>query len=487
MLDNNLYPNNEPGSVNPSNQQNPSAPSQMKTNPVPYQPYQSYQPYQTYQPCQTNQAAKTVSAYENPRQSQVKVHEPKRSKGMHKFAKQVLTAIVLGTLFGLFGGATFYGIWSVGQAISREADTQAVQNLKPVTQIDVTPSQPAVSSTVLSAGSEIQVISSDFSEMVEAQMPARVAINTTVVETASSFYGTHTYETASGGSGIIVGENESELLIVTNHHVVDSTSKIEVIFINNTTVEALIKGTEPDMDLAVLAIPLDRIDEATMDAIKIATLGDSDALKLGEPVIAIGNALGYGQSVTSGWVSALNRELTNENGVTGHFIQTDAAINPGNSGGALLNVKGEVIGINSNKLAGTTIEGLGFAIPISDAKPYLENLFNKETRVKLAESGYLGIAGPQTITESVASAYGMPQGLLMKTITEDSPADRGGLRLGDIIQRFEDQAIKDFADLQRILQYYGPGETITLTVMRQSDEGYREVTLEITLGSRPAQ
>jgi serine protease Do len=470
MYEENLNPNEQP---NPEKTEITSQTYKTNTVSIDLTQYQPSQPYQVYQ---------TTGGFETIRKpSEKKVKKRKVHSG---FFKRALTAVSLGILFGLFGGAAAYAVWQVGDAIT-DKDELRIE----IDQTDVggkisTEAQTTVSTAALAEAQPIKVVTTDFSQVVEEQMPAMVAINSTVLTTESYFGQIRSYEQESGGSGIIVEQSEDELLVVTNYHVVEDTITLEVVFIDGTTAEAVIKGTEPDMDLAVMAIPLDSLSSETKRAIKIATLGDSDSLKLGEPVCAIGNALGYGQSVTTGSISAIERQITLENGSVGTFIQTDAAINPGNSGGALLNIKGEVIGINSNKLGGTLVEGVGFAIPISDAIPYIEELFTRETRMKVAEPGYMGISYPQTITEEMSAVYDMPVGLLMIIIQKDSPADKGGLLQGDIIIEMEGQTVVNFEDLQKILEYYGPGETVTLNVMREINDKYVEVEISITLGNK---
>ena len=261
---------------------------------------------------------------------------------------------------------------------------------------------------------------------------------------------------------------------------------MEVSFIDGSVAEAQIKGMDSDMDLAVIAIPFESLTEETKNSIAIATMGDSDALKLGEPVIAIGNALGYGQSVTGGYVSALDREITTEDGAANTFIQTDAAINPGNSGGALLNINGEVIGINSNKIGATAVEGMGYAIPISAAEPIIGELMLKETRTKVEDGqvGYIGIT-PQTITSDYSQMLRIPQGVYVVEVQEGSPAYEAGLLTGDVIVKFEGEKISTHEDLQNILQYYGAGSTVSVTVQRPQNGKYQSVDIQITLGTRP--
>ncbi|MDE7046099.1 MAG: trypsin-like peptidase domain-containing protein, partial [Acetatifactor sp.] len=289
---------------------------------------------------------------------------------------------------------------------------------------------------------------------------------------------------ASSGSGIIVAENENELLIVSNNHVVNGADDLEITFIDGTTAQAVIKGVDVDMDLAVVAVPLDSLSQETRDTITIAALGDSENLKLGEPVIAIGNALGIGQSVTDGIVSALDREITMEDGSKGTFIQTNAEINEGNSGGALLNIRGEVIGINSNKIASTKVEGMGYAIPISSASPIIADLM--KDRVPEEEAGYIGIV-MQEITDQVIQMYHMPQGVFVYDVEEGSAAHAAGIRKQDIIVKFDDRKITSYNSLKSVLQYYKAGDTATITVMRQENGEYVSYDLEITLGEKPTE
>lgn len=267
---------------------------------------------------------------------------------------------------------------------------------------------------------------------------------------------------------------------------IEDAKKLMVHFIDNTDVEAVVKGTDEDMDLAIIAVSIASLSEETRNAISIAKMGDSTSLKLGEPVVAIGNALGYGQSVTNGIVSALDRDVEMEDGSTGTFIQTNAAINPGNSGGALLNIKGEVVGINSSKIGDTLVEGMGYAIPISAAKPILEDLMTKETRNKVSEAGYLGIV-PRTVTSDVAKLYGSPKGVIVSSVEEGTPAAEGGMLLGDIIVRLGGEKLLTAEELREALEYYAPGETVEIVVMRNINGEYVEVTLQVTLGSRPAE
>lgn len=403
--------------------------------------------------------------------------EKKPGQSKRGFRKAVFSA-GLGLCFGLFAGAGFYGVklgteYFVKEEAS-EVQSDAVDTL--ATPVTETP-----------AATQVTYIQNDVSGVVEEVMPAMVSIVNNYTSTSYNMWGqSYSKQGVSGGSGIIVAENESELLIVTNNHVVEGTDALEVTFIDGTTAQANIKGLDSDMDLAVIAVPLSSLSEETRNAITIAALGDSESLKIGEPVIAIGNALGIGQSVTDGIVSALDREITMEDGSTGTFIQTNAAINEGNSGGALLNMKGEVIGINSNKIGGTYVEGMGYAIPISSASPIIADLMQRQTRTKVAdgESGYMGIT-MQEITDQVIQMYNMPQGVFVYDVEEGSAAQAAGIMKQDIIVKFDGEKITSFNDLKGALQYYKSGDTATVTVMRQVNGEYASFDLEITLGERP--
>ena len=317
-------------------------------------------------------------------------------------------------------------------------------------------------------------------------MPSIVSVYNDFTEEVQNFYGqTFTRQGESTGSGIIIGKTDSELLIVTNNHVVEGADHLRVLFIDQETCDAEIKGTDPSNDLAVIAVSLSNIKDTTQNQIKVATLGNSDTLKIGEDVIAIGNALGYGQSVTTGIVSANNREI-NDDTITGTFIQTDAAINPGNSGGALVNINGYVIGINSSKIGGNAVEGMGFAIPISRAIPIIEELMSHETLSKVdeGEQGTIGISGA-TVTSDVAKAYNMPQGVYVAQIIENGGAANSELREGDIITAIDGQTVTSMEELQKQLQYYKAGTEVTLTVQRQDGMGsYAEASVKVTLGTR---
>ena len=326
----------------------------------------------------------------------------------------------------------------------------------------------------------------ELTKVVDKVMPSIVSVYNDFTEEVQNFYGqTFTRQGESTGSGIIIGQTDNELLIVTNNHVVEGADHLRVLFIDQETCDAEIKGTDPSNDLAVIAVSLSNIKDTTQNQIKVATLGNSDSLKIGEDVIAIGNALGYGQSVTTGIVSANNREI-NDDTITGTFIQTDAAINPGNSGGALVNINGYVIGINSSKIGGNAVEGMGFAIPISRAIPIIEELMSHKTLSKVDESeqGTIGISGA-TVTSDVAKAYNMPQGVYVAQIIENGGAANSELREGDIITAIDSQTVSSMEELQRRLQYYKAGTEVTLTVQRQDGKGsYAETAVKVTLGTR---
>ena len=339
----------------------------------------------------------------------------------------------------------------------------------------------------------------DVSDIVEETMPSIVSITTKSVEEVQSYYGMfgqygayspEQREVQGSGSGIIIGKNDTELLIATNYHVVDGAETLSVGFCDSTACEAKVKGYDSEKDLAVVAVSLDDIDSDTMNAISIATIGNSDNLKVGEQVVAIGNALGYGQSVTTGIVSAKNRQLNSDDTVgvydsdsnsATNLIQTDAAINPGNSGGALLNMNGEGGGINSAKLASTEVEGIGYAIAISDVTDTIESLMNEETRDKVEDHGVLGIT-VQTVDSAVTEAYGVPEGVLVREVTEGGAADDAGIEARSIITKFAGKTVTTKEQLVDFLSYYEPGEDVELTIEVPDGKEYKEETVTVTLG-----
>lgn len=326
------------------------------------------------------------------------------------------------------------------------------------------------------------------SGIVDEVMPSIVAITNMTEAQYRNFFGqVQNYESESAGSGIIIGQDNDYLYIVTNNHVVAGATSLTVCFVDDQTVTAEVKGTDSNSDLAVVAVKISDISGDTMKNIKVATMGDSDSVKVGESAIAIGNALGYGQSVTTGVISALDREVTLQDESTGStttnaLIQTDAAINPGNSGGALLNLQGEVIGINSAKYSDTAVEGMGYAIPIATAKPIIDDLIQRET-VDEAESAYLGIAGAD-ITEDVSKTYNMPRGIYVTKVVENSAADEAGIQKGDILTAFDGKKVSSMEGMQEMLRYYKAGEKIKVTVQQANNGQYEEKELEVTLGKK---
>ena len=402
---------------------------------------------------------------------------PKKHHKCPRWAKLAGSAVA----FGVIASCTFMGVNAVAGKYFGTNTTQQTSSSKATT------SKNSDSSSTLKLSQSSSTVTSDVSDIVNNAMPSVVAItNMSVQEVQSYFGGTQQQESTSCGSGIIIGKNDSELLIVTNNHVVEGAETLTVSFANETSVEASIKGTDSSKDLAVVAVPLDSIDDDTMNAISIITLGDSDKLQVGEPVIAIGNALGYGQSVTTGIVSALDRNLDME-GFDSKLIQTDAAINPGNSGGALLNANGELIGINTAKVNANAVEGMGYAIPISDATSVIENLMNRETRTKVDESeqGFLGIEG-YDVTSEKAEMYSIPTGVFVRSVEDGSAADKAGITAECIITKFDGITIDSMSTLQSQMQYFKAGDKVevVIEVPNKSGTKYEEKTVTVTLGER---
>ena len=442
------------------------------------------------------------------------VKQKKQSGG---FGKKVLAGLCCGLVFGVFAGIGFQAVDAAHDGFTRakSAFSAIVGNssqdsalaeasgsgdaaedvLLPDSSSDAAEaSSGSIKQTLdnLTPQTQTEAVVTDVTQVVKAVMPSVVSVSNTYVQRGTFFGQEYSSEAVSSGSGIIVGENDSELLIVTNYHVVESADTLSVQFVDEEQVQAQIKGTDADKDLAVLAVQLSDIKEDTLNQISIASLGSSDDLTVGEPVIAIGNALGYGQSVTTGVVSALNRPIavTSQEGQTGDsqintFIQTDAAINPGNSGGALLNTKGEVIGINSNKIGGSTVEGMGYAIPISDAKPIIEELMQKETRLKVDEAnkGVLGITGVN-VEAQYSEVYGIPMGGYVSSVTDNSGAAAAGLVRGDIITAINGETVETMEELKEEMNYYQAGDVVTLTIMQGSPTGYQSKDVQVTLGKQ---
>ena len=412
--------------------------------------------------------------------------EPEKPDKKKKTGKSVPKAVAVGglaILFGVVSSAVFLTSNVVGtRLLGLDSGTSSVS----------TSSRTVGNSTPLSTSSS--VVTSDVSGIVENVMPSIVSITSMSVEEVQSFFGgTYQQQTEGAGTGIIIGQNDSELLIVTNNHVVEGSNTLTVTFNDESSVEANIKGTNSDYDVAVIAVPLEDISDDTMEAISVATLGDSTELKVGEPAIAIGHALGYGQSVTTGVISALDRSVSTTDSQTGQtvessvkLIQTDAAINPGNSGGALVNANGEVVGINSSKLVGDSVEGVGYAIPISDVSDLIEQLMNQETREKVAEAdqGALGIRGI-SVSDAFSEQLELPQGVYVSEVTSGGGAEAAGMSRGCIITAINGTSISSMEGLQEQLQYYAKGETVTLTIqVPQTTGDYQEQTLDVTLGEK---
>lgn len=436
-------------------------------------------------------------------------NDNKKNKKMG-YGKKVLVNISLGLFFGICAGLgfqavdvttehVFSGIENIQDAIAQSGKQQDEETIAGESSEETGQEpQDAVQDTTVAVNNtaSASAVVTDVTDVVKAVMPSVVSVSNNYIEEYSYFGQRMTNEGTASGSGIIVGQNDDELLIVSNYHVVSGAQELVIQFVDGSQAQAQLKGSNEDMDLAVVAIPISELSADTLEAIDIAVLGDSDSLTVGEPAIAIGNALGYGQSVTTGVISAVDRVISlydsqdpynigNDSTAAGTFIQTDAAINPGNSGGALLNMKGEVIGINSNKIGGTTIEGMGYAIPISSAKPIIEELMQKETRLTVSETnqGYLGISGI-TVVDEYAQMYGMPHGVFISQVNEGTGAANAGLARGDVITRLNEEEITSMEQLQKELKYYAAGDTVTLTVMKGTPAGYEAEEVEVTLSNK---
>ena len=405
-----------------------------------------------------------------------KAKSPKTPHNKRTFWKKGVAVVASAAVFGGVAGGAFYGI--AGNQIKKlDALTNTTTEVASTTSAATTQSLSLTSTASVGNGMDVSTIA-------ENVMPSVVAINiSAIVEQQGMFGYTQQYEAEGSGSGIIIGENDSELLMVTNNHVVSDATTVNVTFADGESYEAQVKSTDSDTDLAIVVVKLSDIKESTMNQIKIATIGDSDSLKVGEQVVAIGNALGYGQSVTTGIVSAKDR--TNSTNTT-PLIQTDAAINPGNSGGALLNMKGEVIGINSSKYSDTTVEGMGYAIPITAVQDRLDDLMNRQTREKVDESekGYLGISCA-TVSSDVSEAYGFPEGVLVTDVASKSAAEKAGIKANYVITKIDGQSISSAEELTEKLNYYAVGETVPITYEYLKDDAYVEKTVDVTLMENP--
>lgn len=414
------------------------------------------------------------STYQNYSQPEHTGREKKQKKKMPKAA----AVIGLALLFGVVSSATFLASNILGNKILGLENTSSPKS-------EARTATPMASNVSKSTS----VVTSDVSAIVENVMPSVVSITNLSIQQIQDFFGgTQKYETQSAGTGIIIGQTDDELLIVTNHHVIQSSETLTVTFSDESSIEAHVKGSNPGHDVAVIAVQKNQVSEETMKNIAVATLGDSTQLKVGEPAIAIGNALGYGQSVTTGVISAVDRVIPTEQssgegeaqGIS--MIQTDAAINEGNSGGALLNINGEVIGINSAKIAGSKVEGVGYAIPISDVSDIIDGLMNQKTKYKVAEGsqGYLGIT---CFDVENAQKYHMPSGVYVYETVEGGPADRAGITKGNIITAVNGSGVDGKDALQKELTYYAVGETVNVTIQVPENNGeYTEKTVRVTLG-----
>ena len=434
------------------------------------------------------------------------MNKDNRNDKIRKIAKKGLTFSLCAVLAGGLAAGSFEGVnklagWSGAttvEAASNKDETTLTYAKSEKKDADASDSK---SDTGKDTGSTAKG-SLDVSEIVSEALPSIVSITTKSVQEVQNYfgmYGMYGYapqqqeqEVEGSGSGIIVGKNDDELLIATNYHVVEGADTLSVAFTDGNAVEASVKGFDEERDLAVVSVSLDDVEDETMDAVSIANIGSSDDLKVGEQVVAIGNALGYGQSVTTGIVSAKNRRMDSDNNTVTdgsddssdgvNLIQTDAAINPGNSGGALLNMEGEVVGINSAKLASTEVEGMGYAIAISDVTDILQNLMNETSRDKLddSEHGVLGIKGSSVSSEAV-QMYGIPAGVFVKEVTEGGAADKAGLKANSVITEFNGKTVSSINQLIEYLSYYEPDEEVELTVQVPHGTSYKEETVKVTL------
>lgn len=448
-----------------------------------------------------NNEEKNTNLNQNEIIEQNEINEKKMKSGkMKKVIKKGASISLCAVLAGGLAAGAFHGVnaltgWNEPTQVSAASQDNEVQLLKTKVERDSSDAEEETTTTAKSG--------MDVSDIAEEAMPSVVSITTQSLQEVQNYFGYFQYgngysyapqqrEVEGSGSGIIVGKNDESLLVVTNYHVIEGADTVSVSFIDGSSLEATVNGYDEGRDLAVVSIPLDDISDDTLEEISIATIGSSDDLKVGEQVVAIGNALGYGQSVTTGIVSAKNRRLDDstsyvssddaedEDGV--NLIQTDAAINPGNSGGALLNMNGEVVGINSAKMASTEVEGMGYAIAISDVSDVLEQLMNETPREKVEDRkhGILGITGA-TVSDEGVQLYDMPQGVYVKEVTEGGAADKAGIKKNSIITEFDGKRVKDIQTLVDLLEYYEPGEEVEVTIEVLDGEGYDEKTVTVTL------
>jgi len=430
------------------------------------------------------------------------MNKDNRNDKIRKIAKKGLTLSLCAVLAGGLAAGSFEGINKITGAATVEAANKDETTLTYAKSEKKADDSDAKSDDSKDAEQSTTKGSLDVSDIAEEALPSIVSITTKSVQEVQSYYGMYgmygyapqqqEQEVEGSGSGIIVGKNDDELLIATNYHVVSGADTLSVAFVDGNAVEASVKGFDEERDLAVVSVSLDDIDKDTMDAISVAKIGSSDDLKVGEQVVAIGNVLGYGQSVTTGIVSAKNRRMDSDNNTVTdgsddssngvNLIQTDAAINPGNSGGALLNMEGEVVGINSAKLASTEVEGMGYSIAISDVTDILQNLMNETSRDKLddSEHGTIGIKCISVSSEAV-QMYGIPAGVFVSEVTEGGAADKAGLKANSVITEFNGKTVSSADQLIEYLSYYEPGEEVELTVQVPKGTGYEEETIKVTL------
>ena len=419
--------------------------------------------------------------------------EIKESNGV-RVIKKALVCVFLGLVFGVFAAVGFLAVQKTTGLVIKK-DSAMIQESAPEKEDKVenqnTPTNNAPQGQNSGEVHQATVITgeTDVAKVAEMAMPFMVSIVKDYEYDGGFYYfgSGITQDAQASGSGIIIAETDTEYLIVSNNHVVENPKSLEITFADDTTASAYIKGTDPEMDVAVVAVLKEDVSEATRKSILVANLGDSTRIKLGEPVVAIGNALGYGQSVTAGIISAINRELESEDGTVNKFIQTDAAINPGNSGGALLNMAGELIGINSNKIGGSVVEGMGYAIPISAVTDIIKELMEHQTRIPVADGdiGYVGIEYRE-VTSSLSKNFGIPVGIYIVNTVPGGAAQEAGLESGDVITKFAGDKVAADGDLQRILKYYAAGSTVDVVFMRQENGEYVEHEIKLTLGSRPS-
>lgn len=409
----------------------------------------------------------------------------KKKLGKKPFFVKVLAAATIGLAFGCFAAGGFYGVNQLLEKkvpiVANEGDAStSVEEL----ERKINNLQNSISLSGGLSGEAVPAVYSEVTAVVDKVMPSMVSVTNTYEKITSYWGRRYVEENDASGSGIIIGQNDNEYLIATNYHVIEDAKTLSVQFVDSTSAEAYVKGFDSSMDIAVIAVDRNSLEKSTRDSISVAELGDSDNLKMGETAIAIGNALGYGQSVTTGVISALNREIDLEKSVS-DLIQTSAAINPGNSGGALLNIRGQVVGINSSKIGSTTVEGMGFAIPINEVKDIIVEFSNREVKNKVAEEkrGYLGISG-QSISETGLSSLGFPNGVYIEKVYEGSAAADAGIYEGDIITKADGQSIETIESLQEMLSYYAVGDSVNVVVVRREAGALSETTLTVTLKGR---